>query len=50
MKHYKLYGMHILSDFEFVQLEALEEIDKEQADVIICEGVIAEEYKKEKEK
>ena len=49
MKHYNLYGMHILSDFEFVQLEPLEEIHKEKADVLICEGVVADEYKKDRE-
>lgn len=49
MKQYSLYGMCIESDFDFVQLDPLEEIHKEKADVIICEGVIADEYKKDRE-
>jgi len=49
MKQYNLYGMYIESDFDFVQLEPIEEIQKEKADVTICEGVIADEYKKDRE-
>lgn len=48
MKHYKIYGMHFLSDFEFVQLPPLsEEETMEPVRFRILEGVIPKEYKRD---
>lgn len=47
--NYKIYGMHLVSDFEFVQLI---EIPEENAgyleSIAIVEGIIPDEYKKDK--
>lgn len=48
MNHYRIYGMHFLSDFEFVQLAPLPE--EEQMELVqfqIREGVIPREYKRD---
>lgn len=46
MIHYKIYGMHFTSDFEFVQLTPLSaEEAKELPDFTVEEGCIPEEYK-----
>lgn len=50
MKYYKLYGMNVVSDFDFVQLESLlmrEEM--KNIDVRIREGIVPNEYKFDKE-
>lgn len=50
MKHYKVYGMHIASDFEFVQLKPLQEgAEKEKTQIYILEGVVPDIYKFQKE-
>jgi len=49
MKHYKIYGMHFVSDFEFVQLKALSpEEEKEPVVFTILEGVVPQDYKWER--
>ena len=41
--------MHIVSDFEFVQLESLANIADLEPDIVITEGIVAEEYKKDED-
>lgn len=49
MKHYSLYGMHIVSDFDFVQLDSLDNMADLKPDIVITEGIVAEEYKKDED-
>lgn len=48
MKHYKVYGIHIVSDFEFLQLNSASEV-VEKDSVWIQEGSLPEQYKLEKD-
>lgn len=48
MNHYRIYGMHFLSDFDFVQLLPLSEEEMmEPVRFQILEGVIPKEYKRD---
>lgn len=48
MNHYRIYGMHFLSDFKFVQLLPLSEEEMmEPVRFQILEGVIPKEYKRD---
>lgn len=48
MNHYRIYGMHFLSDFDFVQLLPLSEEEMmEPVQFQIREGVIPKEYKRD---
>lgn len=48
MKHYRVYGLHLISEFDFVQLQEKEAMDITDQTVWIQEGVVPEDYKFEK--